>query len=73
MPHVRPDNRSTFVGVRGAADYQGALPVTKGDQAGYFQYGGSLNILIFEPGVFSSVAVLMGQRLGRLHEPVALA
>lgn len=73
MPYIRPDNRSTFVGVSGSPDYQGPLPVTKGDQAGYFQYGGSLNVLIFEPGVFSSVAVLMGQRLGRLHEPASLA
>merc|ERR1712127_1175720 len=54
-------------------DFQRPLPVTKGDQAGYFQYGGSLNILIFESGVFSSVAILMGQRLGRMHEPAVLA
>jgi len=70
-PATRPsDNRSTWVGVKGSPDYEGPLPMSKGDQVGYFMYGGSLNILIFEPGVFSSVAVLMGQRLGRLSTPV---
>jgi len=73
-PFIRPsDNRSTWVGIEGSSEYEGPLPVTKGDQVGYFKYGGSLNILFFEPGVFSSVAVLMGQRLGRLSEPVVLA
>merc|ERR1719499_2384793 len=71
---VRPsDNRSTWVGIEGSSEYEGPLPVTKGDQVGYFKYGGSLNILFFEPGVFSSIAVLMGQRLGRLSEPAVLA
>jgi len=73
-PFVRPsDNRSTWVGIEGSSEYEGPLPVTKGDQVGYFKYGGSLNILFFEPGVFSSIAVLMGQRLGRLSEPAVLA
>jgi len=73
-PHVRSeDNRSTWVGVEGSPEYQGPLAMTKGDQVGYFKYGGSLNILFFEPGVFSSIAVLMGQRLGRLSAPAVLA
>lgn len=45
------------------------VPVKKGDELGHFAYGGSLNILLFEPGVFSSVSVLMGQRLGNLSTP----
>jgi len=73
-PFIRPsDNRSTWVGIEGSPEYKGPLPMTKGDQVGYFKYGGSLNILFFEPGVFSSIAVLMGQRLGQLSEPVVLA
>lgn len=42
--------------------------VTKGDELGHFAYGGSLNILLFGPGVFSSMSVLMGQRLGQMGE-----
>jgi phosphatidylserine decarboxylase len=47
----------------------GADPVSiaKGDPVGYFKYGGSLNILIFQPGVFEGVSVLMGQRIGSLN------
>ena len=44
-------------------------PVTKGDEIGHFAYGGSLNILLFQPGVFGSVSILMGQRLGELGTP----
>lgn len=46
----------------------GAPPVKvkKGDELGHFAYGGSLNILIFQKGVFSSISVLMGQRIGSL-------
>ena len=39
----------------------------KGDAVGYFQYGGSLNILLFETGVMSAMQVLMGQRIGKLE------
>lgn len=42
------------------------VPVRKGDELGHFAYGGSLNILLFQPGVFSSISLLMGQRLGRM-------
>ena len=47
----------------------GCPPVTvkKGDELGHFAYGGSLNILLFQKGVFSSVSVLMGQRLGNMN------
>jgi len=46
----------------------GAHPVNvkKGNELGHFAYGGSLNILMFQKGVFSSVSVLMGQRLGNM-------
>jgi phosphatidylserine decarboxylase len=42
------------------------VPVKKGDELGHFAYGGSLNILLFQKNVFSSVSVLMGQRLGSM-------
>jgi len=45
------------------------VPVKKGQELGHFAYGGSLNILLFQPGVFGSVNVLMGQRLGSLAAP----
>ncbi len=43
------------------------VPVKKGDELGHFAYGGSLNILLFQKNVFSSVSVLMGQRLGIMN------
>lgn len=45
------------------------VKVAKGDELGHFAYGGSLNILLFQPGAFGSVSVLQGQRLGTLSEP----
>ncbi|GAA0188921.1 hypothetical protein GCM10009122_48260 [Fulvivirga kasyanovii] len=42
------------------------VKVKKGDELGHFAYGGSLNILLFQKGAFSSVSVLMGQRIGSL-------
>ncbi len=49
---------------------KGSAPVKieKGKELGHFAYGGSLNILLFEPGVFQSVSVLMGQRIGSLNK-----
>jgi phosphatidylserine decarboxylase len=46
------------------------IPMKKGDPVGYFAYGGSLNILLFEPGVMSSMNVLMGERLGAMQKVV---
>ena len=60
-------DRSTFIGRKGEASYQGPLEVSKGDQVGYFQYGGSLNMLLFETSVFSAIQVLMGNRLGKME------
>ncbi|MCK5145600.1 phosphatidylserine decarboxylase [bacterium] len=43
--------------------------VYKGKRLGYFKYGGSLNILLFEQGAFQGIKVLQGQRIGKLAEP----
>lgn len=44
------------------------VPVYKGDELGFFKYGGSLNILMFEKGVYAGVEVHQGQRIGSLVE-----
>lgn len=59
-------NRSTRVPPGGAP-----VPITKGEELGHFAYGGSLNILLFQKGVFDSVSVLMGSRLGSLGTPAS--
>ncbi|MCP4157277.1 MAG: phosphatidylserine decarboxylase [bacterium] len=40
--------------------------VYKGTKLGGFRYGGSLNILLFEPGVYPANAVHQGQRIGTM-------
>lgn len=42
------------------------VAVAKGQKLGHFAYGGSLNILMFEKGVFPCVSLLMGNRLGQM-------
>ncbi|WP_299276441.1 phosphatidylserine decarboxylase [uncultured Psychroserpens sp.] len=42
------------------------VPITKGEEVGYFQYGGSLNILLFEKGCFPAVRIPQGQIIGTL-------
>jgi len=42
------------------------VPITKGEEVGWFAYGGSLNILLFEEGRFPSLSLLQGQRIGVL-------
>ncbi|MGW1178794.1 phosphatidylserine decarboxylase [Kitasatospora sp. NPDC002543] len=44
------------------------VQVEKGEEIGFFQYGGSLNILLFEKGRFPALQLLMGQRIGILQE-----
>lgn len=44
------------------------VSISKGEEVGYFQYGGSLNILLFEKGCFPSVRIPQGQIIGRLNE-----
>ncbi|GAA0395771.1 phosphatidylserine decarboxylase [Streptomyces luteireticuli] len=45
------------------------VPVEKGEKIGNFMYGGSLNILLFEPGRFPALQLLQGQRIGVLEQP----
>lgn len=42
------------------------VPVTRGDELGHFKYGGSMVILIFEPGKYTSdaVRVRLGNQIG---------
>ncbi len=40
--------------------------ITKGEEIGYFQYGGSMNILLFEKGIFPSIRIPQGQILGKM-------
>ncbi|NEO90211.1 MAG: phosphatidylserine decarboxylase [Moorea sp. SIO3G5] len=42
------------------------VAITKGEKIGYFQYGGSLNILLFEKDRFPSLNILQGQQIGFL-------
>jgi len=67
------NKKSTLVPpARGKRKAGKPVPVQKGDEVGHFAYGGSLNILLFQKGVFSSVNVLMGQRIGTLSSPTKL-
>lgn len=43
-------------------------PIVKGEEVGYFQYGGSLNILLFEKGVFPAVRIPQGQIIGTMNK-----
>lgn len=44
------------------------VSIDKGEEVGYFQYGGSLNILLFEKGCFPAVRIPQGQIIGTLDE-----
>ena len=46
----------------------GNVTITKGDEIGHFKYGGSLNILLFEPNRFPALSLLQGQRIGLLSK-----
>jgi len=45
-------------------DKHAPVLIKKGDEIGYFQYGGSLIILLFERDRFPSLNILQGQRIG---------
>jgi phosphatidylserine decarboxylase len=47
------------------------VPVTRGDELGHFLYGGSLFIMIFEPGRYSSgaIKVRLGNQIGIFDTP----
>ncbi|AKB29267.1 Phosphatidylserine decarboxylase [Methanosarcina siciliae T4/M] len=47
---------------------ENAVEIRKGDEVGYFQYGGSLNILLFEKGCFPAIRIPQGQIIGTLEE-----
>jgi len=49
------------------------VPITKGQQVGCFKYGGSLNILLFEPNRFPSLNILVRERIGALNNNVEVA
>lgn len=49
-------------------DFSNPTPINKGEEVGYFQYGGSLNILLFEKGCFPSVRIPQGQIIGTMEE-----
>jgi phosphatidylserine decarboxylase len=42
--------------------------IDKGHKIGHFQYGGSMNILLFEKGCFPSIRIPQGQIIGTLKE-----
>ena len=42
--------------------------VKKGQRLGHFAYGGSMVILLFEPGVFSGLKMNQGQQIGILNK-----
>ena len=44
------------------------VPIYKGESVGYFQYGGSLNILLFQKGVFPAVRIPQGQIIGTMNK-----
>jgi phosphatidylserine decarboxylase len=44
------------------------VEIFKGEGVGYFQYGGSLNMLLFEKGCFPAVRIPQGQIIGTLEE-----
>ena len=44
-----------------------ARKIEKGEPLGYFAYGGSVVILLFEPGVFTGLKVQQGQQVGIMN------
>ena len=49
-------------------DDQNPIEIKKGEEIGYFQYGGSLNILLFEKNRFPSIRIPQGQIIGTLEK-----
>jgi len=45
-----------------------AKDVEKGQRLGHFAYGGSIVILLFEPGVFTGLKISQGQQMGILNK-----
>lgn len=49
-------------------DNPDSVAIAKGEEVGYFQYGGSLNILLFEKGCFPAIRIPQGQIIGTLNK-----
>jgi phosphatidylserine decarboxylase len=45
--------------------------VNKGEDLGYFQYGGSLVMVFFQKGRFKKISIRQGERIGRLTDLVS--
>ena len=45
------------------------VAIEKGQELGYFAYGGSLNILLFQANVLPALSVQMGNRIGVMQKP----
>jgi phosphatidylserine decarboxylase len=55
-----------FQSIANSKDFQ---PIAKGEELGYFQYGGSLVILLFQTKHFPAIQTLIGQQIGFLEHP----
>ena len=55
-------------GFQGIPKNNPAKTVKKGQRLGYFAYGGSMVILLFEPGVFTGLKMNQGQQIGILNK-----
>ena len=62
---------SSIVFVNRFSNITNPVPVARGDELGHFLYGGSLFIMIFEPGVYTSdaIQVRLGNQIGLLNTP----
>ena len=58
------DGKSPYVN----PDKDNSVYVKKGQPLGYFAYGGSLNILLFQANVIDGISVLQGQRIGTMSK-----
>jgi phosphatidylserine decarboxylase len=51
----------------GSPSNPGPVPVKKGDEVGYFAYGGSTIIMLFQPGVLFGLKVKQGNQIGVMN------
>ena len=71
MVAVGLSNIGSIVFEKKYSNLAGPVPVKRGDELGHFLYGGSLFIMIFEPGKFKSDAinVRLGNQIGTFDTP----
>ena len=55
-------------GLKNIPEKDKPVDVEKGQEIGWFQYGGSLNILLFQKGRFPSLRIPQGQIIGTLND-----